>query len=117
LRNNNKTTTVLRPFARDYPSEPVPEETFTHLHLSWSSIILYQPHPSTTILFYLRAWQSFCITSLQVLSSPPFDLKPFTSYSINSSPNHCFLFTAHAHAIATYFSVVRRLCYLILVSL
>jgi len=24
------TATVLRPFVRDYPGEPVPEETFTH---------------------------------------------------------------------------------------
>jgi len=24
------TTTILRPFVRDYPGEPVPEETFTH---------------------------------------------------------------------------------------
>jgi len=24
------TTTILRPFIRDYPGEPVPEETFTH---------------------------------------------------------------------------------------
>ena len=24
------TTTVLRPFVRDYPDEPVPEETLTH---------------------------------------------------------------------------------------
>jgi len=24
------TTTVLRPFVRDYPGEPVPEETLTH---------------------------------------------------------------------------------------
>jgi len=28
------TTTVLWPFIRDYPGEPVPEETFTHSHLS-----------------------------------------------------------------------------------
>jgi len=27
-------TTILWPFVRDYPSEPVPEETFTHSHLS-----------------------------------------------------------------------------------
>jgi len=26
-------------FVRDNPGEPVPEETFTHSHLSWSSII------------------------------------------------------------------------------
>jgi len=26
------TTTVSRPFVRDYPGEPVPEETFTRSH-------------------------------------------------------------------------------------
>jgi len=36
-------------FVRDNPGEPVPEEVFTHLHLSWSSIIPYLLHPSTTI--------------------------------------------------------------------
>jgi len=35
------TTTILWPFVRDYPGEPVPEERFTHSHLSWSSVILY----------------------------------------------------------------------------
>jgi len=30
LRESTTTTTVLRPFVRDYPGEPVPEETFTH---------------------------------------------------------------------------------------
>jgi len=36
-------------FVRDNPGEPVPEETFTHSHLSWSSIIAYLLHLSTTI--------------------------------------------------------------------
>ena len=27
-------TTVQRPFVRDYPGRPVPEETFTHSHSS-----------------------------------------------------------------------------------
>jgi len=36
-------------FVWDYPGELVPEETFTHSHLSWSSIILYLLPPSTTI--------------------------------------------------------------------
>ena len=42
------TTTVLRPFVRDYPGEPVPDETLTHPP-SWSSSSLYQILPSTTI--------------------------------------------------------------------
>ena len=36
-------------FVRDNPGEPVPEETFTHSHLSWSSLVPYLLHPSTTI--------------------------------------------------------------------
>jgi len=34
LRTHTHThTTVLRPFVRDYPGGPIPEETFTHSHL------------------------------------------------------------------------------------
>jgi len=55
----------------DYPGEPVPEETFTHSHLSWSWIILYLLPPLlwsiASSLFNLCAWQSFCTTSVQVL--------------------------------------------------
>jgi len=36
-------------FVWDNLGEPVPEETFTHLYLLWSSIIPYLLHPSTTI--------------------------------------------------------------------
>jgi len=43
-----------RPFVQDYPGGEVPEETFTHSHPSWSSDILYQLPPSTTIHSILR---------------------------------------------------------------
>jgi len=36
-------------FVRDNPGEPVPEETFTHSHLLWSSIVPYLLNSSTTI--------------------------------------------------------------------
>ena len=39
----------LTAFGPDYPGRPVPEETFTHSHPSWSSDILYQLPPFTTI--------------------------------------------------------------------
>jgi len=42
------TTIVSRPFVRDYPGEPVPEETLIHPP-SWSSSNLYQLLPSTMI--------------------------------------------------------------------
>jgi len=44
-------TTVLwlYGFFRDNPGEPVPEETFTHSHLLWLSMVPYVLHPSTAI--------------------------------------------------------------------
>jgi len=108
-------------FVRDNLSEPVPEETFIHSpivvisHPLSASSILYDPrHPPCSIyvpgsllpqslskfaLVYLLAWHPQLHT-------------PYIS-----SPNHCLLFTAHAHTIATCFAVVPRLCHLILVSL
>jgi len=41
--------TVLWPFDWDYLGEPVPEESFTHSHLSLLSAILFQLSPFTTI--------------------------------------------------------------------
>ena len=46
-RTNNCFTALW--FFRDNPGEPVPKETFTHSHLSWSSIILYLLPPSIAI--------------------------------------------------------------------
>jgi len=44
------------------PGEPVPEETFTHSHLSWSSIILYLLPPSVMIHVILLV-QFTCLTA------------------------------------------------------
>jgi len=54
------TTSVLRPFVRDYPGEPVPEETFTHPPF-WSSSNLHQLLPSITIHSVLPV-QTMCLT-------------------------------------------------------
>ena len=58
LTTTTTTTTIaLRPFVRDYPCEPVPEETFTHPP-SWSSSNLYQlllPRSIASSLFKLCA--------------------------------------------------------------
>ena len=93
------TTIVLRPFVRDYPGEPVPEETLTHPP-SWSSSNLYQLLPSTTIhsilLVQITCLAIFLHLSMSSLvyflvwSSPPHI--PYIS-----SPNQCFLFATHAH--------------------
>ena len=72
------------------------------------------PHSIASSLFKLRAWQSFCTTSSLVyllVWSPP----PHIPYI--SSPNQCFLFTVHAHTIATCVAVVSILYHLFLVFL
>jgi len=98
--------------------------TFTHSHLSWSSI-LYLLYPSATIHSILPV-QFICLTVfLHNLCSSLLSLLWSTSWSgtlhfilhTKSSPNHCLLFATHAHTNATCFAVVPRLCYLILFSL
>ena len=48
-------------FIQDNPGEQVPEETFTHSHLSWSSIIPYLLPPFITIHGILSV-QFMCLT-------------------------------------------------------
>jgi len=108
-------------FVRDNPGEPVPEETFTHSRLLWSSIIPYLLPPSVTIHGILPVqftsltvfFHNLCPSFLWSTSAwhPPLH----TPYI--STPNHCLLFTAHSHTIANCFAVVPRLCHLILVFL
>ena len=93
-------------FVWDNPGEPVPEETFIHSHLSWSSIVPYLLHLPNTIHGILPV--QFTVFFHNLSSS---FLWP------TSSPNRCRFFAAHAHTIATCFAVVPRLCHLILVSL
>jgi len=103
-------------FVSDNPGEPVPEETFTHSHLLWSSIILYLLPPSIMIHGILPVQFTFSTISLQVFFGLPLALASSTSHSICFFPNHCLLFAAHPHTITTCFAIVSRLCYLILVS-
>ena len=69
----------------DYPSEPVPEETFTHSHLSWSSIISYLLPPSFMIHGILpvqfTCLKSFLTISLYVFFDLPLGLAPSASHS------------------------------------
>ena len=74
-------TTVLRPFVRDYPGEPVPEE-ITHSPF-WSLPNLYQLLPSTTIhsilpvetaclaIFFAQPLSMSSLVYLLVWSPPP----------------------------------------------
>jgi len=56
-------------FVQDNPGEPVPEETFTHSHSSWSSIIpicfLHLLRTMASSVFNPRSLQSFSTISLQ----------------------------------------------------
>jgi len=51
-------------FVRDNPGELMPEETFTHLHLSWSPIVPYLLHPSITIHGILPVQSGYAPDSL-----------------------------------------------------
>jgi len=89
------TTTILRPFVRDYPGEPVPEETLTHPPSWYQPIFIsffHLPRSIASSLFKLCAWQSFCTTSFHALFGLPLGLEPSTSYSI------------HFHPISVFFS-------------
>jgi len=84
-------------------------------HPLYASSIYYDPwHPPCSIYVHDSIFsQSVLKFSLVYLLAwhPPLH----TPYI--SSTNHCLLFTAHAHIIATCFAVVLRSCHLILVSL
>jgi len=108
------TTTVSLPFVRDYPGEPVPEETPTH-HPDHHPIFIsffHLPRSIASSLFKLRAWQSFWTTSLHVLFGLPLGLEPCTSYSIhfftqsvssfrNTCPYHRTLFCGSINIISS----------------
>jgi len=105
-------------FVLDNMGEPVPEETFTHSHLLWSSVIPYLLPPSTTIHGILPV-RFMCLTVFFHNLSSKFSLvyllawHPPLHTPYISSPNPCLLFAAHAHTIATCFAVEPRLCHLI----
>jgi len=122
--NNSQLFYDLLDFVRYNLGEPVPEETFTHSTpimvishpLSASSICYNLWHPPCSIYMpdslFLQSLLKFSFVYLYLLAWHPQLHSPYIS-----SPNHCLLFAAHAHTIATCFAVVPRLCHLILVSL
>jgi len=99
-----------QPFIRDHPGKPpgkpVPKETFTHpIFISFFHLL----RSIASTLFKLRAWQSFCTTSLHVLFGLPLGLEPSTSHSTqfftlsvscfrNTCPQHRKLFCWFAYA-------------------
>ena len=105
------TTTVLRPFVRDYLGELVPEETFTHHsysdHQSYFICFLHLLRSIASSQFKLCAWQSlhnlfpspFCSASWFVILH--FILHSFFH------PIIVFFFAIHAHTNATCFLYVK----------
>jgi len=100
--------------------------THTHTTVLWlSGFCPVQPgwagtrrniHPLTPIVVISYLLPPF-ITIHGIL---PVQFTCLTVFFHNLSPsftNHCLLFRAHAHTIATLFAVVLRLCHLLLVSL
>ena len=100
-------------FVWDNPGEPVPEETFTRSHLSWSSIVPYLLHPSTTIHGILPVQSTY----LRILFH---NLSPSFLWSTSWLGTLHFILHTFLHPIivfASCFALVPRLCHLILVSL
>jgi len=96
------TTAILWPAVRVCLGEPVPEEPFTHSHLSWSSIILYLLRPSTMIHSILP--DSMCLTVF-LHSLPPSPL-----WSISCSGTLHFILHTLLHPIIVFFSQHILLC-------
>jgi len=85
----------------------------THTYRGHQSSLICYLHLLRSIpssLFNLHAWQSFSTISLQVFFGQPLGRYPPLHTPYISSPNHCLLFTTHAHTIATCFVVVPKLC-------
>jgi len=107
-------------FVRDNLSEPVPEETCIHSHLSWSSVIPYLLPPSVTIHGILTVQFTclivFSTISVQVSFGLPLGLTPSTSYSIHFFSQSLSFFCSTCHTVTTCFAMILRLFHLILDS-
>jgi len=95
-------------FVWNNPGEPVPEETFTHSHPSWSSNIpicfLHLLRSMASSLFNPCALQSFPQSLSKFSLVYLLAWRPPLHTTYISSPNHYLLFAAHAHIIATCFA-------------
>jgi len=85
-------------FVRNNQAEPVQEETFSHSHLSWSSVVPYQLHPSNTIHGILPV-QFMCLTVFFHNLSPSF------FWSTSWSGTLHFILHAFLHPIIVFFSL------------
>jgi len=88
--------------------EPVPEETFTHSHLSWSSIIQYLLPPSFMIhgiilvqFMCLTTSTLYCVTINACTTDTTWPRYSLLHYLLPCSTNHNFVFTRDSiYAIA-----------------
>ena len=94
----NNTTTVLRPFVRTtrvsrYQKKHSPIHHPDH-HPIFISFFHLLPSIASSLL-KLRAWQSFCTTSVHVLYGLALGLEPSTSYSIHFFTQSVSFFSQH----------------------
>ena len=104
-------TTQVSQFQKKYS----PTCTYHGHQSSLICSIYYDPwHPPCSVYVpdspFPQSLSKFCLVYL-------LDWHPPLHTPYISSLNHCLLFAAHAHTIATCLAVVPRLCHLILVSL
>ena len=105
------TTRVGRYLRKHSPTQTHPD------HQTSFIIFLHLQRSMASTLFILRAWQSSCTTSLQVLFGLPLGLRPWTLYSIHFFTQSSSSFAAHAHTNAACSAAISMLCHLHLVSL
>ena len=101
-------------FAWDNAGEPVPEETFAHLHLSWLLIVPYLLLPSNTIHGILPEdamdrirWKNFLPVQSTFLTVFLYNLSPSFLWSTSSWPGILhFIGLVHKflHPIIVFFS-------------
>ena len=70
-------------------------------------------HPLSASSIFYNPWHPLCSIYVPDSVFP----QSLSNFLWSSSPNHCLLFATHAHTIRTCFTVVQKLCHLILVSL
>jgi len=87
---------VLWPFVRDYLGEPIPEETFTHSHAYWSSMIHYLLPPSIGIYGILSVQFTCLIVFLH-------NFCPSFHWSTSRSNMLHFIFYTFLHPITVFF--------------
>ena len=84
-------------FVRDSPGRPVPEETLTHSHPTWSSDILYHLPPFTTIhgILFVHFTCLFCCITNAMSSIPSLSLNSLLgSLSFSLMPHMTWPFSS-----------------------